>query len=148
MLIEIAISTLIAQSTSQFLLKDLYSPTVHMIVPKIQTPLQDKQVLKKIVYIKAYEYNVSPVLMQKIITCESQWRTDVQSKNRYTFTNEKVGIIMGERERSYGLVQINIHYNKRVSIKQAKDPVFAIDYLAKKLSQGKGREWSCYNKVK
>lgn len=100
--------------------------------------------LHKLVQLKAAEYSVSAPLMEKMITCESKWDTTIQSKHLYQYNKKRLGIVKGTRERSFGLVQINIDWNPQVTEKQAKDPVFAVDYLAKKLKQGKGDEWSCF----
>lgn len=103
-----------------------------------------KAELKDIVRIKAIQYQVSPQIMEKIITCESQWRPSIQSNHRYGFNHPRIGIVRGTRERSYGLVQISLPHNPKVSYKQAVDPVFAITFLAKNLAKNKGNMWSCF----
>jgi len=84
----------------------------------------------------ADEYGVSAKVMVEIILCESNFDADVQSR----IINQE-----GERERSYGLVQINTDYHD-VTREQAIDPEFAIEFLAEKLSKGKGYLWSCWKK--
>ncbi len=76
--------------------------------------------------------------MINVINCEdSTWSTTKQSdivKN-------------GERERSYGLAQINLPSNPNVTLSQAQDPDFAIQFMAKNISSGRANMWSCYRKL-
>ena len=51
---------------------------------------------------------------------------------------------MGQREQSFGLVQIHLPAHRTITKEQALDPEFAIDFLAKNLAQGRGTMWSCY----
>ena len=94
-------------------------------------------------------YDVSYKLMNAIINCENRQRDpNLQSRLYYNFTRADLGIFKGEREYSFGLVQINRHYNPNISHEQATDPDFSIDFLAKNLSKGNGTWWACYNKVR
>lgn len=108
-------------------------------LPKQLTP-------REIVHVKAIEYGVPAPLLEKIITCESQWQPTVQSRHIYQFTDAKRGIYKGQRERSFGLVQISLPHNPTITYAQATEPEFAIDFLAKKVSEGKGCLWSCFPK--
>jgi len=108
-------------------------------LPKQLTP-------REIVQVKAIEYGVPAPLLEKIITCESQWQPTVQSRHIYPFTDAKRGIYKGQRERSYGLVQISLPHHPTITKEMAIDPEFAIDFLAKKVSEGKGHLWSCFPK--
>lgn len=93
----------------------------------------------------ANTFNVSYGVMNGIITCENRDRNpNLQSQLKYTYTIEKLGIHEGEREYSFGLVQINLHYNPTISLEQATDPEFSIKFLAENLSKGKGYLWSSY----
>lgn len=91
------------------------------------------------------QYNVSYALMSAIIDTENTDREyDLQSKLLYSFTNERLGIIKGEREYSFGLVQINLHYNSNITYEQATDPDFSIELLAKWISNGNVTRWGSY----
>lgn len=83
------------------------------------------------------EYGVSREIMNTEVNCESEYVIDIQSKhiNKY-----------GEREESYGLVQIHLPSHPYVSYEQAIDPEFALNFLAEKLQAGKGYLWTCYRK--
>jgi hypothetical protein len=57
------------------------------------------------------------------------------------------GFRVGDREQSFGLVQIHLPAHPQVSKEQALDPEFAINFLAKSLQNGKGGMWSCYKHI-
>lgn len=78
-------------------------------------------------------YSISPLLMKEIIKCESSF--NVNAKN------------ITEREESYGLVQINLLAHTNISIEQATNPDFAIEFLAKNFNKA-DRMWvTCYKKA-
>lgn len=101
----------------------------------------------------AQKYSVSYLTMERVIDCENDtWDPERQSQVRYTegqiARNPHWGVA-GEREKSFGLVQIHIpagnKWNgKTITEEMAKDPLFAIEFLAYKLSKGRGGMWSCY----
>ena len=80
----------------------------------------------------AQEYDVSEELITKIVRCESSFRSDA----------------IGDGGKSYGLVQIHQPSWPDITKEQAFDPEFAIEFLAKKLSEDKGELWTCYRKLK
>lgn len=106
----------------------------------------DKLTPRQIVQVKAVEYGVPAPLLEKMITCESQWQTTVQSRHIYPRDIPKVGIKKGTRERSFGIAQLNLDWNPNITYEQATDPMFSIDFMAKKVSEGKGYLWSCFPK--
>ena len=75
----------------------------------------------------AKEYGVSAEVMHTVINCESQY-------------NPKA---LGDSGHSRGLVQIHDEYHD-VSDEDAYDPAFAINFLAKALSNKQGYLWTCY----
>jgi len=84
--------------------------------------------------------------MHDIISCESGYDYKIQSRYRYTSTNVPAGYKVGDREESYGLVQIHVPVHD-VTIAEAIDPEFAIDFLAKNIAKGKASMWSCYTQM-
>lgn len=91
------------------------------------------------------KYGVSYALMNAIIDTENINRAPkLQSSLYYNFTNERLGIYKEERERSFGLVQINLHYNSNITYEQATDPEFSIEFLARALSNGNHSWWASY----
>jgi hypothetical protein len=85
---------------------------------------------------------VSAYKMTAIIGCESAGSTTVQSHHRYTTTNAPAGYKAGDREQSYGLVQIHVPVHN-VTIEQATDAEFAIDFMAKNMAAGRTSWWTC-----
>ncbi len=92
----------------------------------------------------ADKYGVSKSTMHKIVSCESNYIVDVQSKHRYKRDNPKWGVLAGEQEKSFGLVQIHLPSWNDITYEQAINPHFALNFLAEKLSEGKGNLWTCY----
>lgn len=78
------------------------------------------------------KYSVSEVVINKVINCESGF-----NPNAHNLTS---------REDSWGLVQINRLAHPHISVEQATNPSFAIEFLAENLSKNNGRIWTCYNK--
>lgn len=82
--------------------------------------------------------------MHQVVACESGYNHMVQSHHRYTATNVPKGYNVGDREQSYGLVQIHLPAHPHVSHDEAIDPEFATEFLARNLAAGRGSMWSCY----
>lgn len=80
--------------------------------------------------IYAHEYGVSAKKMKQVVKCESGWRANAKN--------------ITERERSWGLVQINLKAHTRISIEQATNPDFALNFMAKEFKRDNARIWSCY----
>ena len=98
-----------------------------------------KEVIKEKIEFYADKYEVSAELMDTIVSCETAgtYQYDIQSYATYK---------SGLREKSYGVAQIHLPDWPDITYAQAIDPDFALDFLAKKLSEGKGKLWSCYPK--
>lgn len=103
--------------------------------------------IKREIYSKAQEYGVSGWVMEQVVKCESQGSTTIQSNHVYTAKNVPKGYSVGDREQSYGLVQIHLPAHPSVSKQQAKDPEFALDFLAKNLAGGNANWWTCYRQL-
>ena len=111
------------------------------VVPEeIRITMYSKDELVKKVYQYAETYKVNPKTIVAVISCENrEWDKDLQSR----IINKK-----GEREKSYGLSQIHLPSHPHISLEQATSPDFAIEFLAKNLSKGKGNMWTCYRNLK
>lgn len=95
-------------------------------------PYQDK------IHYYAAKYGVNEKHLTETIRKESNFDPDVQSK----FVDRK-----GLQEESYGLSQINVKWNPQVSIEEAKDPDFAINFMAYNFSIGKASMWSAWREL-
>lgn len=100
---------------------------------------------RELVDVKAKEYGVNRETMIAIINCENRyWKPDQQSLHTYKTDRPELGVKAGDRELSFGLVQIHLPSHPNITYDQAIDPEFAIEFLASNLAKGKGRMWSCY----
>lgn len=106
-----------------------------------------KEELVELTYKYANMYNVSGDYMVRLINCENrEWDVDLQSRIKYNFSNSKRGIVYGEYELSFGLSQIHLPDHPEVTYEQAIDPIYSIEFMAKKLSTGQNI-WYCKNKI-
>lgn len=113
----------------------LSTTSVQAVIAPV-TPVSDQVVVKELTIKQKVDkyaalYKVSPSLMQGVVDCESSY-------------NPKA---LGDNGHSRGIAQIHDLYHPEISNTQAYDPDFALDYLAKSISQGKGHEWTCYRKL-
>jgi len=84
--------------------------------------------VKAIVEHYSHVYGVSVDKLNSIIKCESGWNTKAHNP---------------KGENSWGLVQINLNAHKSITVEQATDPYFSIPFLAKNVSEGRSRMWTC-----
>lgn len=77
------------------------------------------------------KYGVSEAVMRKVVACESTFNPNA----------------IGDGGKSFGLVQIHLPSHPYVSREEALNPEFAVEFLAKNLSLGKGRMWTCYRNL-
>lgn len=93
----------------------------------------------------ADKYNVSFDKMYRVVECETAgtFNPQIQSQVKYNFSSPQRGIVKGEQEKSYGLSQIHLPDHPSVSLRQATDIDFSLNFLAENLSKGKDRWWSC-----
>lgn len=129
--IQVALSLFLAPYTDKYMAP--VEPKIDQeyveIIEVVSTPI-----LQELIALKAKEYEVSEKLMSDIIRCESGGKIDA----------------VGDRHLggSYGLVQIHEPSHPYISREQAFDPEFAVDFLAKNLSLGKGNMWTCFRSLK
>lgn len=104
--------------------------------------------IEKCVEWYAKKYKVSSEVMFNVMLCENrELDPRLQSRLRYSFSDPSKGIYEGEREMSYGLSQIHLPSHPNVTIEQATDTEFSVEFMAKAFSKGKQSMWSCYKKL-
>lgn len=79
----------------------------------------------------ANQYGVNSQLMRDVVFCESGFNPNA----------------IGDNGHSRGLVQIYDDYHPTISHEQAFDPDFALNFLAREMSQGNGHLWTCHRKL-
>ncbi len=123
---------------------------------EVVTKKEGKEHYLELISKYANEYNVSASLMEKVIRCENtEFDPLLQSKIRYTeeqIARNPTWGVPGERERSWGLVMLHIPAcnkwdGKCITIEQAKDPDFSINYLAHEIANNRAWKWTCYKKI-
>lgn len=114
------------------------------IVPEAKAEIPELSLVERVV-VYAKQYGVDPLLMVKLIDCETAgtWKEDVQSNYKY-----KKGALKGQRELSFGLAQIHLPDHKEITKAQAKDIDFALDFMAGNIKDGNIGIWSCNKLIK
>lgn len=83
-------------------------------------------------FAKKYSVEGKIGLLEKIVFCESTYKVNAVNHT--------------EKEYSVGLVQINLMAHPHITYEQAVDVDFAIEFLVKNVSEGRGSMWTCYQK--
>lgn len=86
----------------------------------------------------ADKYSVNEDHFRKTIYCESGASSTIQSA---------VVNATGEREASYGIAQIHMLSHPNITIEQAKDVDFSLDFMAKAFATGHADMWTCWRKM-
>lgn len=101
-------------------------------------PLKTEEEFRREVDKKAKEYKVSAERMWATIKCENPMLDPkIQSQH----------VKNGVQEKSWGLAQIHLPSHPYVSLEQAQDARFSIDFMAKEFSKNNARIWTCYRKL-
>lgn len=98
--------------------------------PVVKTSWTKQDVLD-IIKLNAEAYNVSYDTMVKVVACESSFQRTIR----------------GDGGESVGLVQIYLKAHPTVTVEEAENPDFAINFLAYHLSKGNGKIWTCYRNL-
>ena len=114
--------------------------TIPLKAPKIAqvAKKQPSPAVLALIKNKALKYNLDPQDLYDTISCESSFDSDVQSAYFHD----------GVREQSFGLSQINLPSNPKITYEQAIDPEFAVEFMAYHFSQGHHYLWSCWKIVR
>lgn len=90
----------------------------------------------------AKQYGVSSTKMMEVIKCESGVY-DYKTKEVVYRNIQSLHTKNGIREDSWGIVQIYLPAHPTVSRQEALDPIFSVEFMAKKFSVG-WTKWTCY----
>lgn len=85
----------------------------------------------KIVYYSD-KYDVSAEIISNVISCESTMNPKAINSSR--------------KEFSVGLSQINLMAHKNITVNQAMDPDFSIEFMAKNIKRNP-QWWTCHTKL-
>lgn len=78
----------------------------------------------------AQVHGLNPTLFAEVIGCESGWNPAATSTTA-----------------DFGIAQIHISVHPEVSLAQADNPYWAIDWMATEWQAGNASWWSCYKKA-
>nr|AKH47984.1 hypothetical protein [uncultured marine virus] len=90
----------------------------------------DELSVEELITFNAQHYGVSEEVMHTVINCESGYNPDA----------------VGDGGQSFGLVQIHNPSHPNIEIEKSLDSAFAVDFLARNLSEGRGYLWTCWRK--
>lgn len=113
----------------------------HSAPEKATTTKDDTYTVKEInelITRYAVKYDVNGDVMREVIQCESQYDPHVQS--RKTYDN-------GAQEESYGIAQIHLPDHPQVSKAEARNPEYAVKFMAQHFAAGNHHLWTCYNRI-
>lgn len=97
----------------------------------------------------AAEYGVKERSMVKTIQCENpELDPKLQSRARYTADHPEWGVRAGDRELSWGIVQVHLPSWPEISLEQAQDADFSVRFMAQMFADGKANHWSCWKSLK
>jgi hypothetical protein len=83
-----------------------------------------------------------------IAKCENKaLNPNQQSGHRYDFNSPKRDIVKGDQERSYGLAMIHLPDHPTITLENATDPEFALEWMAKEFAAGRESQWTCHTKL-
>ena len=106
--------------------------TIESVAPPIVDIIPQEEVeltIPEKIDLYASKYQVSSEVMNVIVKCESNYKPEA----------------IGDGGKSFGLSQIHLpSWGGKITQEEALDPDFALDFMAKRLSEGKGHLWTCY----
>jgi hypothetical protein len=110
------------------------APSVEMdsVVPPNYVATTTKEWIQERIQHYSDYYNVSEITLNNVIGCESGYNPNARN--------------ISEKEDSNGLVQINLKAHPDITIENARDVEFSLDFLARMIKNGKGSMWTCFRK--
>lgn len=91
------------------------------------TPSEPASIERRI-EISADKYGANSDVLRDVLTCESGLRPDA----------------VGDHGESFGIAQIHLPDHPNITIDQALDADFSIDFIAREFSIGHAWKWSCW----
>jgi hypothetical protein len=118
---------------------EIIEPTVETLPdPLIVSPVITPETIEDKIARYASIYGLNKEHFNKVILCESHASTTIQSQ----WINSN-----GERERSFGIAQIHLPDHPDVSLEEALDADFSLNWMANEWSIGKARQWTCWRNL-
>lgn len=106
----------------------------------------DRECVERLVGIYAKKYKVSAGSMMNTLENENHtFDFDRQSGLKYKKGN-RWKQPAGSREQSFGIAQIHLPDHPNVTMEEATDPEFAVEFMAQNFAKGKQSMWMGYEK--
>lgn len=114
-----------------------------------QATIEERKVMvREKVTTLAKEYGVSAEQVYQTVYCENNTHEpDRQSEHRYTYDNPRWGTVAGEREKSFGLIQLHLPSHPTITYEQATDPEWSLEWMVQQFANGNQTAWSCWKKL-
>ena len=114
-----------------------------------QASLEERKIIiKEMVGKTAETYNLNAGLLFKVLSCENgEFDTNLQSRMKYPYSVKSWGVAKGDRELSYGLAMIHLPSHPHITLEQATDPEFSIEYMGSEFAAGRASQWTCARKI-
>lgn len=121
----------------------LTAPSLH--VNPIVDPIYNYEIIDAKIAYYAEKWGQSYSEMYRVVKCETAGTFDptIQSFAYYTEDHPEWGVMAGDRELSFGLVQIHRPAHDIVH-ELVIDPDFALDWMGKQWYNGNQSWWTCY----
>jgi len=121
---------LVFMATSQITRVTAEAPqhTVEDAIVSLHKSEYSKEDIITLIGLYAEKYGVDRYTMQQVVYHESQYNVNA----------------IGDNGMSHGLSQIHLPSHKTVTKEEARDPHFALTFLAENLKAGRGRMWTAY----
>lgn len=117
------------------------APTVEVEAEVTKT---DRQVVESLVSLYAPLYGVSASSMMRTLSNENDTFEPCRQSGLTYREGNRWGFPAGTREQSFGVAQIHLPDNPKVTKDQACDPEFSVKFMAEAFSKGHQKRWSGY----
>lgn len=114
------------------------APKVDHVIFEVDYSHMTEERVMELVDEAAQKYHVSADRMKATMRCENP-ELDPYLQSHI--------VQKGVREDSWGLAQIWLPAHPEISKKDAQNPYFAIDFMAKEFSEGRAWKWTCYRSL-
>lgn len=132
----------VAQMTSQEAQNAPYSDFV--LKPEDRPIMTVEDQIKAIAVI----HGINPDKYLALVKCENHsLDPNLQSNLKYAFSDSRLGIVKGTRERSYGLLQIHAPSHPQITMAQMTSAEWSLNWGAEQIAKGNAGQWKICRKV-
>lgn len=100
-----------------------YTPPGEVFMPKVLEPSEVKELART----TAISHGLDVNKFVWVVGCESSYKYNAKGDGGY----------------SHGVVQIHAPSHPQITLEQAEDPHFALEWMANEWKSGRSRQWTC-----